>query len=109
MVINAFCSFTASNWIMKADPDQLILAIIIRMCSRGTFSGCGYFFFSASVCFAIKALTKLIVGRKLADIFGNFGDYWREITNDDQARWVRYTSTLKALSKVVASAILNLF
>ena len=41
-----------------------------------------------SVCFAIRALTKLIVGRKLADIFGNFGGYWREITNDDQARWV---------------------
>ena len=29
------------------------------------------------------------MGRKLAEIFGNFGDYWEEITNDDQARWVR--------------------
>jgi hypothetical protein len=33
-------------------------------------------------------MKKMVVGRNLSDIFNNFGAYWREITNDDQTRWV---------------------
>lgn len=56
------------------------------------------------VCFAIKALTKLIVGRKLSDIFGNFGGYWREITNDDQARWI---GPEKGVVHLAVAAVIN--
>ena len=42
----------------------------------------------SSVCFAIKTLREFVVGRKLADIFKNFGKYWRELTSDPQTRWV---------------------
>ena len=37
---------------------------------------------------AINAYKKLVIGRKLADIYEDFGGFWRELTSETQLRWV---------------------
>lgn len=38
---------------------------------------------------AVKSLSVIIVGRSLRkDIYGRFGQFWRELTSDTQLRWV---------------------
>lgn len=39
-------------------------------------------------CAAIKALEHLIVGRELADITADMGQFWRDFTSDSQLRWI---------------------
>jgi len=40
------------------------------------------------VCVAINAYRKLIIGKRLVDIYNNFSEYWRELVHEDQLRWV---------------------
>ncbi|KAL3869883.1 hypothetical protein ACJMK2_042510 [Sinanodonta woodiana] len=56
------------------------------------------------VCYAIKLMEKMVVGKKLSDIFGNFGHYWRELTSEDQARWV---GPEKGVVHLAVAAIIN--
>ena len=37
---------------------------------------------------AINAYKKLVIGKKLADIYEDFGGFWRELTSETQLRWV---------------------
>ena len=37
---------------------------------------------------AIYAYKKLVIGKKLADIYEDFGGFWRELTSETQLRWV---------------------
>src|SRR5476651_1272164 len=39
-------------------------------------------------CAAINALAHLIVGRELAGITADMGQFWREFTSDSQLRWI---------------------
>lgn len=59
---------------------------------------------SEIVCYAINTMRKMVVGRKLADIFNNFGAYWREVTNDDQTRWI---GPEKGVTHLATAAIIN--
>ncbi|KAL4238505.1 Mitochondrial enolase superfamily member 1 [Mactra antiquata] len=56
------------------------------------------------VCYAITSMQKKVIGRKLSDIFNNFGTYWREITNDDQTRWI---GPEKGVTHLATAAIIN--
>lgn len=38
---------------------------------------------------AIKALTPLLIGKLVNDIFTDFGSFWRKLTSESQLRWVR--------------------
>ena len=39
-------------------------------------------------CAAIRALDHLLIGRRLADITADMGQFWRDITGDSQLRWI---------------------
>ena len=45
-----------------------------------------------SVCMAINAYKRLVIGRKVAEIYENFGQFWRELTSETQLRWVLNTT-----------------
>lgn len=38
------------------------------------------------VCSAVTALTNLVENKKIVDIFGNFGKFWRSLTSESQVR-----------------------
>lgn len=59
-----------------------------------------------SVCCAVEAFKKMVVGQKLADIFGDFGKYWQSIVNEDQIRWV---GNWKSLWFSIDNTILSTF
>lgn len=40
------------------------------------------------MCKAVEGYKRMVVGRKLSDIFDNFGKFWQEITQEPQMRWV---------------------
>ena len=44
--------------------------------------------FLVPVTMAVKAYSRLVVGRKLKDIFDNFGEFWKELCSESQLRWV---------------------
>ena len=41
-----------------------------------------------AVCHAVNVLSKIVVGQTLETIYGNFGQFWRSLTSEDQMRWV---------------------
>ena len=41
------------------------------------------------VCMAINAYKKLVIGKKLGDIYEDFGGFWRDLTSETQLRWVQ--------------------
>lgn len=48
-------------------------------CGRGT----------EIVLLAVKTLRTILIGRPLCkDIYGRFGQFWRELTSESQLRWV---------------------
>ena len=51
-------------------------------------------YFTVLVCMAINAYKKLVIGKKLADIYEDFGGFWRELTSETQLRWVDLHSEL---------------
>lgn len=46
------------------------------------------FYFIESVVQAVKTLEHLVVGKKLDDIFNNFGVFWKSLTCHSQIRWI---------------------
>jgi len=42
----------------------------------------------ALVCQAVRAYKRLVVGRRLCDIFSRFGKFWQELAHEPQLRWV---------------------
>lgn len=59
-------------------------------CGRGT----------ELVVLTVRAMKKFILGRNAADIFADFGGFWRELTNDSQMRWVDLLKSLLYLKPV---------
>ncbi|XP_032528863.2 mitochondrial enolase superfamily member 1-like [Danaus plexippus] len=63
-------------------------------CGRGT----------EIIVLTIRSMKKFILGRNAADIFANFSEFWRTITNDSQMRWL---GPEKGVVHLAVAAILN--
>lgn len=93
---------------MHADPDYSAAYVIIKTDAGDGIEGHGLAFTlgrgTEIVVKAIESTRRLVVGRKLEDIFGNFGKYWREVCSDGQLRWV---GPEKGVVHMAAGAIIN--
>ncbi|XP_041358286.1 mitochondrial enolase superfamily member 1-like [Gigantopelta aegis] len=56
------------------------------------------------VCHAIDVLVKMVIGKKLSDIYSNFGSFWRTLTSEDQMRWL---GPEKGVMHLAVAAIIN--
>jgi len=75
---------------MNPDPDYSAAYVILE--TDGPHQGHGLTFTigrgNEIVIAAVRALAPLIVGRSLASITANLGEFWRHITGDSQLRWI---------------------
>ena len=75
---------------MNPDPDYSAAYVILE--TDGPHQGHGLTFTigrgNEIIVTAIRALAPLIVGRTLASITANLGEFWRHITGDSQLRWI---------------------
>ena len=75
---------------MNPDPDYSAAYVILE--TDGELQGHGLTFTigrgNEIVITAIRALAPLVVGRTLASITSNMGEFWRHITGDSQLRWI---------------------
>ncbi len=75
-----------------AHPDPDYSAAYVVLHTDGPHEGHGMTFTIGQgndlCCQAIEALAPLVRGRTLADIVDSMGDFWRQITNHPQLRWL---------------------
>ena len=75
-----------------AHPDPDYSAAYVVLHTDGPLEGHGMTFTIGQgndlCCQAIEALAPLVRGRALADIVDSMGDFWRQITNHPQLRWL---------------------
>src|SRR5688572_95216 len=75
---------------MNPDPDYSAACVVLE--TDGEFQGHGLTFTigrgNEIVVTAVRALAPLVVGKSLAAITANLGDFWRHITGDSQLRWI---------------------
>ena len=75
---------------MNPDPDYSAAYVVLE--TDGAVQGHGLTFTigrgNEICCAAINALEHLIVGRELAGITADMGQFWREFTSDSQLRWI---------------------
>ena len=75
-----------------AHPDPDYSAAYVVLHTDGPLEGHGMTFTIGQgndlCCQAIEALAPLVRGRTLADIVDSMGDFWRQITNHPQLRWL---------------------
>jgi L-fuconate dehydratase len=75
---------------MNPDPDYSAAYVILE--TDGPHQGHGLTFTigrgNEIVVTAVRALAPLIVGRTLASLTANLGEFWRHITGDSQLRWI---------------------
>lgn len=76
---------------MNPDPDYSAAYVILET-DNPALKGHGLTFTigrgNEICCAAIKALEHLIVGRDLAAITADMGNFWRDFTSDSQLRWI---------------------
>jgi len=53
---------------------------------------------------AVEVIRPLVVGRRLCDVFENFGAFWREIVQDGQLRWL---GPEKGVTHMATASVLN--
>jgi L-fuconate dehydratase len=75
---------------MNPDPDYSAAYVVLK--TDDELEGHGLTFTigrgNEVVVVAIRALAPLVIGRTLASITSNFGEFWRQITGDSQLRWI---------------------
>jgi len=75
---------------MNPDPDYSAAYVILE--TDGPHQGHGLTFTigrgNEIVVTAVRALAPLVVGKTLASITANMGEFWRHITGDSQLRWI---------------------
>ncbi|KAG8195945.1 hypothetical protein JTE90_001176 [Oedothorax gibbosus] len=91
---------------MHTDPDYSC-AYVILTTSEGD-KGYGLTFTIGKgtevVVAAVKALQSLVIGKFLKNIFGDFGNFWRELTSDSQLRWI---GPEKGVIHLATAAVIN--
>ncbi|XP_063779635.1 mitochondrial enolase superfamily member 1 isoform X2 [Pseudophryne corroboree] len=92
---------------MHTDPDYSAAYVVIET-DADALKGCGLTFTLGKgteivVC-AVKALSRLVVGRNLEDIVTNFRAFYRQLTSDGQLRWI---GPEKGVVQLATSAVLN--
>jgi L-fuconate dehydratase len=74
------------------DPDYSMAYVIIRTDGTPELEGHGFTFTIGrgnDLCVAaIHALEPLLVGQAVEAFFGDMGAFWRQVTGDDQLRWL---------------------
>lgn len=53
---------------------------------------------------AIQALGRIVVGKKLLEIFTDFGTFWHQLTNESQLRWI---GPEKGVVHLATAAVIN--
>ncbi|XP_067140088.1 mitochondrial enolase superfamily member 1-like [Centruroides vittatus] len=91
---------------MHKDPDYSCAYVILITDTK--LEGHGFTFTLGKatevvVC-CINALTPIVVGRNLNDIFSNFAGFWRELTSESQMRWI---GPEKGVIHLATAAIVN--
>ncbi|XP_052074572.1 mitochondrial enolase superfamily member 1-like isoform X2 [Mytilus californianus] len=91
---------------MHRAPDYS--CVHVTLITDSAFAGNGITFTAGRgthiVCCAVEAFKKLVVGQKLADIFGDFGQFWQSICSEDQIRWL---GPEKGVTHLATAAIVN--
>jgi len=77
---------------MHKDPDYSAAYAILYTDSNDGIIGHGLAFSlgrgNELICKAMEVLEPYLVGKKLSDIYGSFGEFWHGITQDGQMRWL---------------------
>ena len=91
---------------MNPDPDYSAAYVILE--TDGPHHGHGLTFTigrgNEIVVTAVRALAPLVVGRTLASITANLGEFWRHITGDSQLRWI---GPEKGVIHLATAAVVN--
>lgn len=91
---------------MHKDPDYSCAYVILSTDTE--LEGHGFTFTLGKatevvVC-CVKALSPIVLGRNLNDIFSNFSGFWRELTSESQMRWI---GPEKGVIHLATAAIIN--
>ena len=77
---------------MHKDPDYSAAYAMLYTDSNDGITGHGLAFSlgrgNELICKAMEVLEPYLVGKKLSDIYGSFGEFWHGITQDGQMRWL---------------------
>lgn len=91
---------------MHTDPDYSCAYVTIKTADNKEGNGltftCGRGTEIIVAC--VKSMSHLIVGKFAADIFGDFGTFWRSITSESQLRWI---GPEKGVIHLATAAIIN--
>ena len=103
--------YPTSRWLIGSDavhPDPDYSAAYVVLRTDGDLAGHGFTFTigrGTEVCVAgIRALEHFVVGRDLDEITSAMGDFWRDITNDGQLRWL---GPEKGVMHLAMAAVVN--
>ncbi|KAM8967462.1 mitochondrial enolase superfamily member 1 [Pelodytes ibericus] len=93
---------------MHTDPDYSAAYVVIETDADDSLKGHGLTFTLGKgteivVC-AVKALSRLVVGRALQDIINDFRGFYRQLTSDGQLRWI---GPEKGAVQLATAAVLN--
>lgn len=91
---------------VNVDPDYSCPYVTVH--TDGDLEGYGITFTvgrgNEIVVLAIEAYSRLVVGRKLLDIFNHFGQFWEELCSESQLRWL---GPEKGVVHLAVAAIMN--
>lgn len=89
------------------DPDYSAAYVIMSVQGLSE-QGHGYTFTlgrgTEVVIAAIHALSKLLLGKQLLEVFTDFGHFWHELTNESQLRWI---GPEKGVVHLATAAVVN--
>ena len=92
---------------MHKDPDYSAAYVIISV-SGLSAQGHGHTFTvgrgNEIVCAAIQAILPLVLNKSLLEVYTQFGQFWRSLTQETQLRWI---GPEKGVSHLAVAAIIN--
>lgn len=91
---------------MHTDPDYSCAYVVIYTMNGAEGHGLTFTLGRGTdiVVQAVHAMAHLVVGQDAADIFNNFGAFWRKLTSETQLRWI---GPEKGVMHLATAAIIN--